>query len=150
MTTAQTTTLTEQPGSDNARYPKVSLTGHDSSESSVLYPKLLEAPPSAVSSNGCWIKTADGKNILDASCGAAVSCLGHSNQRVKDAIVRQLDNVAYCYALYLTNEPVERLSRELSMSTGGKMSKAFIVSSGELSFLRPSASLIRASRHGIN
>lgn len=132
MTTSTTITRSDPRADVGPQGHKLSLTSKIEAESAVLYPKLLEAPPRAVASDGCYIHTADGKTILDASCGAAVSCLGHNNQRVKDAIVRQLDSVAYCYALYLTNEPVERLSRELSLSTGGKMSKAFIVSSGML------------------
>jgi len=99
-------------------------------ESAVLYANLSDEPPKAVSSNGCWITSSDGLDVFDASSGAAVACIGHNNPRVKAAVMRQLDNIAYCYAPFFTTEPVEKLARELSDSTGGQMSRTFIVSSG--------------------
>ena len=100
------------------------------SESAVLYSNLSDQPPKALSSKGCWIISSDGMDVFDASSGAAVACIGHDNPRVKAAVMRQLDNIAYCYAPFFTTEPVENLARELSDSTGGQMSRAFIVSSG--------------------
>lgn len=100
-------------------------------ESGILYAKLATQPPKAMGGKGIYIHTDDGREILDASCGAAVACLGHNNLRVKEAIMRQLDNVAYCYAPFFTTPPAEELAKHLCASTGWQMSRVFIVSSGK-------------------
>lgn len=99
-------------------------------KTAVLHASLKTEPLKAVGGSGCFITTADGKQILDASAGAAVASIGHGNQRVKDAILRQLDEISYCYAPFFTTEPAERLCAFLCESTGGKMSRAFVCSSG--------------------
>jgi hypothetical protein len=103
-----------------------------SAKSAVLYSSLNHPPPTAISSKGCWITTAEGLDIIDASSGAAVACLGHNDSRVNAAILAQLEKIAYTYAPFLTSEPVERLALELSRSTNHRLPKAFIVSSGTL------------------
>ena len=39
---------------------------------------------------GVWLEDFTGKRYLDASGGAAVSCLGHSDRAVIEAVQRQL------------------------------------------------------------
>lgn len=112
--------------------PPKSINNENVHKSAVLHASLKAAPPKATVSQGCFITTGDGKQVLDASAGAAVACIGHNNQRVKDAIARQLDDVAYCYAPFFTTGPVEKLCKELCDSTGGKMSRVYIVSSGNI------------------
>lgn len=102
--------------------------------SAVLYHQLLQKPLNIVGGRGSYLITDDGLEILDATCGAAVSCLGHSDKRVHDAIVEQLQKIPYCYSMYFTNSAAESLSKILVDSTGGKMSRAFIVSSGSSIF----------------
>ncbi|MGH6713353.1 MAG: aspartate aminotransferase family protein, partial [Bradyrhizobium sp.] len=51
-----------------------------SQKSRVLHRSLRETPPRAVGGEGVWLIAEDGKRILDASGGAAVSCLGHRAQ----------------------------------------------------------------------
>lgn len=100
------------------------------SQSSVLYHQLRQPPLNIVGGRGSYLITDSGQEILDATCGAAVSCLGHSDTRVHEAIMEQLQKVPYCYSLYFTNSAAEELSKILVDSTGGKMSRAYIVSSG--------------------
>lgn len=100
-------------------------------KSGVLYARLAAKPPAIKGSNGIYLSTDDGRKILDASCGAAVACLGHNNTRVKEAIMRQLDDIAYCYAPFFTTAAAEELAKRLCASTGWQMSRVFIVSSGE-------------------
>ena len=99
-------------------------------QSGVLYHQLRQKPLNIVGGRGSYLFTEDGLEILDATCGAAVSCLGHSDKRVHEAIMEQLQKIPYCYSLYFTNTAAENLSKILVDSTGGKMSRAFIVSSG--------------------
>ena len=102
-----------------------------SNVSSVLHTKLARKPATVVKSKGSFLYTSDGAEIFDATCGAAVTCIGHNDKRVQKAIVEQLDKVAYIYSPFFTTEAAEQLATELTTSTGGKMSKVFIVSSGK-------------------
>ncbi|KAF2151604.1 PLP-dependent transferase [Myriangium duriaei CBS 260.36] len=99
-------------------------------QSSVLHPTLAYAPPVVVKSDGLFHHTQDGRQILDATGGAAVASVGHNHPRVKEAIIKQLDDVSYCYAQTFTTKSSEALTKLLTESTGGRMSKVFIVSSG--------------------
>jgi adenosylmethionine-8-amino-7-oxononanoate aminotransferase len=100
-------------------------------ESGVLYARLATKPPTIRSGSGVYLITSDGRKILDATGGAAVACLGHNNTRVKDAVTRQMDGIAYCYAPFFTTAPAEELAIWLCASTDWQMSRVFIVSSGE-------------------
>jgi adenosylmethionine-8-amino-7-oxononanoate aminotransferase len=100
--------------------------------SGVLYHQLRNQPLNIVGGRGSYLVTDNGQEILDATCGAAVSCLGHSDERVHEAILDQLKKIPYCYSLYFTNSAAEKLSNLLVQSTGGQMSRAFIVSSGRI------------------
>lgn len=116
---------------ENAAIPK-SVQADLEEQSGVLYRQLRQkAPLNVVGGRGSYLLTDNGLEILDATSGAAVSCLGHSDKRVHDAILEQLQKVPYCYSLYFTNSAAENLSKCLVDSTGGEMSRAFIVSSGE-------------------
>ncbi|RFN44290.1 hypothetical protein FIE12Z_11477 [Fusarium flagelliforme] len=97
---------------------------------STLHAKINSPPPRIVKSQGLWLETHEGHKILDASSGAAVVSIGHNDSRVKQAIAEQLDQVAYCYNPFFTTEAAEKISRFLTDSTGGHMSKVFVVSSG--------------------
>ncbi|KAJ5164561.1 Pyridoxal phosphate-dependent transferase major region subdomain 2 [Penicillium coprophilum] len=100
------------------------------SSSGVLYHQLRNEPLNIVGGRGSYLITDGGLEILDATCGAAVSCLGHSDERVHEAILDQLKKIPYCYSMFFTNSAAESLAKLLVDSTGGKMSRAYIVSSG--------------------
>jgi len=89
-----------------------------------------------IGADGNYLHLSDGRKLLDATGGAAVSCLGHANKRVKEAIISQLDIVSYVHSATFGTEAAEKLARELVNTTGRKMSKAYIVSSGKLYHLR--------------
>lgn len=107
------------------------ITAKPSAESGVLYANMADTPPRIVGSQGMYLYTEDGREILDATSGAAVVSIGHNHPRVKAAIVRQLDQVAYSWAPLFTTPAAEMLADVLVDSTGGHMSKVFVVSSGE-------------------
>lgn len=100
-------------------------------ESGILYANIADTPPRIVGSKGAYLYTADGREILDATGGAAVVSIGHNHPRVKKAIMQQLDRVAYSWSPLFTTEAAEKLAKELVDSTDGHMSKVFVVSSGE-------------------
>ena len=51
--------------------------------------------------------------LLDASGGAAVSCLGHGHPDVLAAMRKQLDALAYAHTAFFTTEAAERLADRL-------------------------------------
>ncbi|MEQ9798995.1 MAG: aspartate aminotransferase family protein [Salinisphaeraceae bacterium] len=81
--------------------------------SSLLHRSLSEGMPTVVGGSGAWLIDADGRRYLDACGGAAVSCLGHNDPRINEAIADQLGRVAYAHSSFFTNEPAERLARTL-------------------------------------
>jgi adenosylmethionine-8-amino-7-oxononanoate aminotransferase len=106
----------------------------EAAQSSVLHRSLRRKPHAVIAAEGLYLTLSNGQKILDASGGAAVSCLGHGNPRVKAAIAKQMDVVSYCHSLFYSTNAAEELGEELCRGTGGEMSKVFIVSSGRVSF----------------
>ncbi len=66
--------------------------------------------PVAVGGDGSWLIDRNGKRYLDAAGGAAVSCLGHSDKRVVEAIKGQLDRLPYAISSFFTTEACEELA----------------------------------------
>ena len=87
-------------------------------------------PPRAVAGDGCFLIDADGKRYFDGSGGAAVSCLGHSNDRVKAAIKAQVDQLAFAHTGFFTSEPAEALADMLVEHAPGGLDRVYFVSGG--------------------
>lgn len=98
--------------------------------SSVLHRTLHELPKKVVKASGLILTLDDGQEVIDATGGAAVACLGHGHEIVKQAVVEQMNTVSYCHSLFYGTAAGEALAASLIASTGGQMAKAFIVSSG--------------------
>lgn len=86
--------------------------------------------PEAVAGDGPYLIDASGKRYLDASCGAAVSCLGHSNEAVRAAIKDQVDHLAYAHTRFFTTEPAERLADDLIMGAPANLTKVWLTCGG--------------------
>lgn len=101
-----------------------------SQTSRVLHRSLHVQPRKVVKADGVYLHLDNGQKILDATGGAAVACLGHNNEQVKEAIAAQMNKFSYVHSLFFSSEVGEDLCKTLVDSTKGQMSKAFIVSSG--------------------
>lgn len=99
--------------------------------SAVLHRTLKSVPLQVVSTNGNHITFSNGHTMLDTTCGAAVACIGYNNKRVKQAMVDQIDKFSYCNSMFFSHPVGEQLAAELVHGTGGAMSKAYIMCSGE-------------------
>ena len=88
-----------------------------------------ELPISAYG-EGCYVFDINGKKYLDGSCGAAVSCLGHSDSTIKDAIIKQTEKLAFAHTSFFTSEPAEELASILSLNYSKGLNKVYFVSSG--------------------
>ena len=96
-----------------------------------LYRHSLDAEfPVAVKGDGVYLVDADGRRYLDGSGGAAVSCLGHSNERVRAAIHAQADALAFSHTRFFSNEPMERLAEDLVTGAPEGLTKAWFTCGG--------------------
>ena len=86
--------------------------------------------PIAIAGDGIEIIDSEGKRYIDASGGAAVSCLGHSNQRVIDAIKRQVQQLPYAHTSFFTTEPAEALADWLVARAPQGLGHVYFVSGG--------------------
>jgi adenosylmethionine-8-amino-7-oxononanoate aminotransferase len=87
-------------------------------------------PPMAAGGAGIELIGADGRRYIDASGGAAVSCLGHGHPVVTRAIVAQAERLAYAHTSFFTNQPAERLAEILAGATAGRLNHVYFVDSG--------------------
>src|SRR6185503_17188967 len=71
-----------------------------------------------------------GKRYLDGSGGAAVSCLGHSNERVREAIKSQIDTLEFSHTRFFSNEPMEQLAADLIADAPAGLTKAWFTCGG--------------------
>ena len=86
--------------------------------------------PVAVKGDGVFIEDSDGKRYLDASGGAAVSCLGHSDARVIEAIKAQIDAIPYAHTGFFTSEAAEELADRMVADAPGGIDRVYLVSGG--------------------
>lgn len=86
-------------------------------------------PRRAVAGDGPYIIDQDGKRYLDASGGAAVSCLGHSQADVIQAIKNQIDAIPYAHTAFFTSEAAETLA-DFLVDRGRGMERVYFVSGG--------------------
>jgi adenosylmethionine-8-amino-7-oxononanoate aminotransferase len=101
-----------------------------SMNSRILHRSLRETPPIAAGGHGVWLVDADGREILDGSGGAAVSCLGHQHPRVLDAMARQAEKLTYAHTSFFTTEVAEELADELVGHEPGGLGYVYPVSGG--------------------
>ena len=87
-------------------------------------------PPLAVAGAGPYLTDREGRRYLDASGGAAVSCLGHGHRAVIDAIKAQADKLAYAHTAFFSSEPAEALADFLIQASGNAFERVYFVSGG--------------------
>jgi adenosylmethionine-8-amino-7-oxononanoate aminotransferase len=82
---------------------------------------------------GMYLVTNDGRKILDASSGAAVSSLGpEPNPRVEEAIARQRQNISYICSYSGVSEITPEYARALIATTYGHFKYVGFYGSGRL------------------
>ena len=86
--------------------------------------------PAAVAGDGCFVIDQDGNRYLDGSGGAAVSCLGHSDMAVRDAMLAQAGSLSYAHTAFFTSHSAEKLAERLAGLAPEGVNRVYIVSSG--------------------
>jgi adenosylmethionine-8-amino-7-oxononanoate aminotransferase len=98
---------------------------------SYVFHRMPNKPlPIAVAGDGIEIVDSTGKRYIDASGGAAVSCLGHSHRRVIDAIEKQARQLAYAHTSFFTTEAAEALAERLVSKAPPGVGHVYFVSGG--------------------
>uniref|UniRef100_UPI002596377B aspartate aminotransferase family protein n=1 Tax=uncultured Cobetia sp. TaxID=410706 RepID=UPI002596377B len=98
--------------------------------SHVLHRNLNQEYPTAVKGDGPYIVDREGRRYLDASGGAAVSCLGHSDEAVAQAIKDQVSQLAYAHTSFFTSDPMEQLADFLIERAPAGLDAVYFVSGG--------------------
>ncbi len=96
----------------------------------IIHRSLRHTPPVAARSSGIYIVDQDHKKYIDASGGAAVSCLGHGHPDVLAAMHAQIDTLAYAHTGFFTSEVTEQLADHLIEHAPGDLSEVYFVSGG--------------------
>jgi adenosylmethionine-8-amino-7-oxononanoate aminotransferase len=86
--------------------------------------------PVVARGDGMFVYDKDGNEYLDACGGAAVSCLGHSDESVKRAIVDQLDRIPFAHTAFYTSDVAEQLADRLTAMAPGNLSRVYFTSGG--------------------
>ncbi|HEX9701745.1 MAG TPA: aspartate aminotransferase family protein [Rhodospirillales bacterium] len=86
--------------------------------------------PKAVKGEGIYLIDSEGNRYLDASGGAAVSCLGHSDPDVIQAIKAQVDQLPFAHTAFFTSGPAEDLAGLLIGKAPAGIGMVYFVSGG--------------------
>ncbi|WP_171962982.1 aspartate aminotransferase family protein [Bordetella trematum] len=98
--------------------------------SHIFHRNPRSALPVAVAGEGIELIDSHGKRYIDASGGAAVSCLGHGHADVIAAIQAQAAKLAYAHTSFFTTEVAEELAERLAQAAPGDLDHVYLVSGG--------------------
>ncbi|GGH41819.1 Adenosylmethionine-8-amino-7-oxononanoate aminotransferase [Cribrihabitans marinus] len=79
---------------------------------------------------GIYLYDESGKRYIDASSGAMVSNIGHSNPRVLAKMKAQMDKATFGYRLHFRTHPSEDLAAKTVAMTPDGLDRVFFVSGG--------------------
>jgi adenosylmethionine-8-amino-7-oxononanoate aminotransferase len=96
----------------------------------ILHRAANAVMPVAVGGKGIELYDSTGKTYIDASGGAAVSCLGHGHPDVLAAIHKQVDQLAYAHTGFFTTEVAEQLADRLIEDAPAGLDHVYLVSGG--------------------
>jgi adenosylmethionine-8-amino-7-oxononanoate aminotransferase len=98
--------------------------------SHIIHRSLLKTPLTAARAQGIHIYDQHNKAYIDASGGAAVSCLGHGHPDVLAAMHAQIDQHAYAHTGFFTSEVTEELANHLIQHAPKELGNVYFVSGG--------------------
>jgi len=96
----------------------------------ILHRSIRDKLPLAVGGKGIELFDGEGRRYIDASGGAAVSCLGHGHPDVLAALHAQLDKLAYAHTGFFTTEVAEQLADRLVADAPAGIGHVYFVSGG--------------------
>ena len=96
----------------------------------ILHRQIHQTLPVAAGGKGVELFDSEGRSYIDASGGAAVSCLGHGHPDVLAAMQAQAEKLAYAHTGFFTSEVAEALADRLIADAPGDLSHVYMVSGG--------------------
>ncbi|WP_234188430.1 aspartate aminotransferase family protein [Shinella sp. NM-101] len=96
----------------------------------LLHRAIHSRMPVAVGGRGIELFDAEGRAYIDASGGAAVSCLGHAHPAVLAALHEQLDRLAYAHTGFFTSQIAEDLADLLVEGAPEGLGHVYLISGG--------------------
>ena len=96
----------------------------------ILHRSANAAMPVAVGGKGIELFDNKDTHYIDASGGAAVSCLGHAHPDVLAAMHKQLDTLAYAHTGFFTTDIAEKLADRLIEDAPSGLDHVYLVSGG--------------------
>ena len=97
---------------------------------SPLFYQAGSALPEVSHAKGVYLWDDTGKQYLDGCSGAIACNLGHGRDDIRDAMLAQLDRVAFTYRTQFESAPAVALAETLVTLTHRQLEKVFFVSSG--------------------
>ena len=96
-----------------------------------VFPRDTRATlPVATGGQGVYLTDNAGRRYMDASGGAAVSCLGHGHPAIVAALQAQAAKLAYAHTSFFTTEAAESLADLLIAHAPPGMDRVYFVSGG--------------------
>lgn len=96
----------------------------------ILHRQIKGALRTATGGRGVELFDRDGRSYIDASGGAAVSCLGHGHLDVIAALHAQADKLAYAHTSFFTSEAAETLADRVIADAPEGITHVYFVSGG--------------------
>lgn len=96
----------------------------------ILHRSIGTDLPRAAFGRGVTITDAAGHSYIDGSGGAAVSCLGHDQAEVLEAMRAQMDQIAYAHTSFFTTDVAEELAERLVALAPAPLDYLYLVSGG--------------------
>lgn len=96
----------------------------------VLHRSISVRPPVAVSGEGIYVIDSGGRRYVDACGGAAVSCLGHGDREVIDAMAEQSARLEFVHTGFFTTEAAEELASVVADQCPRSLDRVWFTSSG--------------------
>ena len=96
----------------------------------ILHRQIGHSYRAAAAARGIMIRDSAGKEYIDASGGAAVSCLGYAHPDVLAAMHSPLDPLAYAHTSFFTSQAAEDLADELAARAPEGLNRIYYVSGG--------------------
>jgi adenosylmethionine-8-amino-7-oxononanoate aminotransferase len=100
-------------------------------DSHIFHRSFAKKPLRVVSETGLTLHLDDGRQIIDATGGPAVACIGHNVPEVAAAVNEQLSKVGYLFSGGgFCEDTTEQLASHILQDTPGGLSKAIFLGSG--------------------
>src|SRR6202790_4425284 len=94
--------------------------------------KTAGPPLAVVATNGCLIKLADGRELIDGIASWWTACHGYNHPHIRAAVARQIETMPHVMFGGLAHEPALTLARRLAALLPGDLTRVFFSDSGSV------------------